>query len=66
MQKIVTILNSSATSFPNPQQKKNVVITAIVGSPTGPYTYWGGLNTDTTVHGKNRKSILLREIFLEC
>ena len=52
--KIVTILNRSASSFPTPQHKKTVVITAIVASPTGPCTYWDCLNTDTTVLGEER------------
>ena len=39
MQKIVTILNSSAHSFAKHQHKTTVVITAIVASPAGPCTY---------------------------
>ena len=53
--KDITILNSSALSFSKPQHKKtvHVVITAIVGSPAGPHTYCGNLNTDRTVLGED-------------
>ena len=53
MQKIVTILNSSARSFPKHQHKTTVVITAIVASPACPCTYSDCLNTDTTVSGED-------------